>query len=162
MRELKPWKYHLPWITDIFMHYYKISPYKDGILKLKSPFPIIIKRVKDSIKRLSDKLEWRFPREKISKGSKIILYGAGDVGKVFWNWLQDTDYCKVILWIDKKYDKINSNADTGGGMYASPDSIKNCRQYDYILIASVRANVIASVSKFLTDAGVPKEKIVTL
>ena len=162
VRQLKPWKYNLPWVTDIFFKYLKLSPYKTQKLRLKSPMPFVIKRTENQIKRDLNKREWRFPREKIAKGSKIILYSAGEVGQTFWNWNKDIGYSEIIMWIDKKYNKINEKLNSRGALICPPDEIKNLDHYDYVLIASVRLSVIASVSKFLIDAGVPEEKIITL
>ena len=163
VRKLKPWKYYLPWVTDIFTKYQKLSPYKTEPLKLKSPFPVIIKSTENTINKMDKKKEWRFPREKIPKGSKVILYGAGEVGRVFYDWINDTGYCNLLLWVDEKYDKINSKNSLGGGCtLSSPENIKTCDQYDYVLVATVKDYIISIVSNFLNDSGVPKEKIVIL
>ena len=161
---LKPWKYFLPWVGDMFLKYYRMSPYKNKNLKLKSPLPVIIEQTQKSYEEMYKKKEWRFPREKIPKGSKVILYGAGDVGNTFWNFLQDTNYAEVVLWVDKKCDSdgISIHA-RGGGIICPPKNIINCKQYDYVLISIVcRHEIVKIVSSYLEDLGVPKDKIITL
>ena len=150
----KPWKYHLPWITDIFLKYYYVSPYKKELLKLKSPMPELIK-AENAFK------EWRFPREKIPKDKLIIIYGAGSIGLSFYFQLQDTSYCKIALLVDRNYELINKE----NGMFkipvSSPEEIQN-HQYDYVLIAIERAWVVEVVKTYLNNLGVPNEKIITL
>lgn len=105
----KPWKYWMPWITDIFLRYYNMSSYKDEPLNLKSPIPEIL----EDNNKLKD---WRFPREKISKGKKVILYGAGDMGKSFYKQLKDTGYCEVVLWVDRNYEQMNKEKQIQNGV----------------------------------------------
>ena len=160
--QLKPWQYNLPWFTDIFIKYRKMSPYKNEPLSLKTPFPIVIKTIKNNLNGIYSFKDYRFPREKISKGSTIILYGAGEVGQSFWYWIKDIGYCKVLLWVDIKFDEINNNGTLEKVYINSPDDIKNFEQFDYVLIAIVRKGIALSVSKTLMDAGIPEEKIVTM
>lgn len=47
-----------------------------------------------------------FPFEKIEKGSRIILYGAGAAGREFYEQCYQTKYCEVILWADKRWREI--------------------------------------------------------
>ena len=154
----KPWKYWMPWTTDIFIHYHKLSPYKNEPLKLKSPLQVILS---NKNKEIYQKKEWRFPREKIAKGSKIILYGAGEVGQTFYDFINDTGYCEILLWVDGNFDKINAKNTDGKKFVHSPDEIKNCLQYDYVLIASIRYVLVVSIKKYLKNMGVSEEKIIT-
>ena len=148
----KPWKYYMPWITDIFLKYYYISPYKSESLNLLSPIPEILEE--------SNKLkEWRFPYEKIPKDSRIVLYGAGAIGKSFYKQIQYTNYCKVVLWIDRNYEQINQENRVPNITINSPDEINNY-QYDYVLIAN--SSSINITELYLHDMSVPSNKLVTL
>lgn len=44
-----------------------------------------------------------FPFRKILKDSKIILYGAGYLGKIYHNQLEVSKYCDVVAWVDKAF-----------------------------------------------------------
>lgn len=43
-----------------------------------------------------------FPFDKVPKGSSIILYGAGYVGKTYYHQIERTNYCKVVAWVDRE------------------------------------------------------------
>ena len=55
------------------------------------------------------KYTYLFPYEKIPQGSRIIIYGAGDVGQEYLQQMQITGYCSVIAFIDKAYDNTQIN-----------------------------------------------------
>lgn len=75
-----------------------------------------------------------FPFERIEKGSRIILYGAGAVGMDFYEQCYKTKYCEVILWADKKWDEKTSPKDWMG--ISDITEIENySAQSDYIVIA---------------------------
>lgn len=42
-----------------------------------------------------------FPFGKVSYGSRIILYGAGDVGTQYYRQIMESNYCDVAAWVDK-------------------------------------------------------------
>ena len=159
--KFKPWLYCLPWFSEIFTKYYKISPYKNEPLKLKSPFPAFKEQIENNAKKINALKEWRFPIEKITKNKRIVIYGAGEVGKYFWHFLQSTDYCKVVLWVDKNYQKINSEIGTPN-LVCSPEDIKNFQDYDYILISISRESIVELTVSYLKSIGVLENKIITI
>ncbi len=158
---LKFWKYWLPWISDIFIENYKISPYKNEPVKLKSPLPVIINKIESINSKINTKKEWRFPRDKVPKGSKIVLYGAGEVGRDFWQWLKDTGYCKAVLWVDKNYQAINQEMNELNLVH-SPEEIKNCQSYDYVLISIFNIKVLKIVLSYLKNMDISEDKIITI
>ena len=46
-----------------------------------------------------------FPFEKVEKDSKIIIYGAGNVGQSFLGQINMTGYCDVVAVADRAYEK---------------------------------------------------------
>ena len=46
-----------------------------------------------------------FPYEKIPKNSKVILYGAGTMGKSYWKCLQSGEYADLAAWVDRDYTR---------------------------------------------------------
>ena len=48
-----------------------------------------------------DRYGYVFPYDKIKKGSQIIIWGAGEVGRQYWYQIEQTEYCEVIAFIDK-------------------------------------------------------------
>lgn len=71
-----------------------------------------------------------FPYEVISSKSKIVLYGAGLVGKSYYRQLKRNHYCEIVEWVDGAYERLSDS------QYCvhNPVCIKDV-DYDYILIA---------------------------
>jgi len=93
-----------------------------------------------------------FPFELIKRGSRIILYAAGNVGRSYYRQISETAHCKIVLWVDKN---INNK------IVFSPEAIKELREdeYDYVIIALNNDDVIGEVYKSLIEYGVSSEKI---
>lgn len=50
-----------------------------------------------------------FPFSKVPYGSRIILYGAGDVGTQYYRQIMESNYCDVAAWVDgnaERYKKL--------------------------------------------------------
>lgn len=165
--KLKPWVYNIPWFTDLFLKYYNKSVYKEDALTLKSmsyfyvtrylhlleEFDKCYNRVKSLQQKLSTK-QWKFPYDKLERGSKIVLYGAGAVGKDLYQQAEYSQYCATVLWVDQNYDAL-------GEPIKNPKEILHY-DYDYILIASTREDVINEVMEKLESMGVEKRKILII
>ena len=88
-----------------------------------------------------------FPFDIVEKNSKIILYGAGTVGKEYFAQISETSYAKIIKWIDKRIEK---------GVDIEYESL----DFDYVVIA-IESEVIATeVRTFLLKKRVAANKIV--
>lgn len=72
-----------------------------------------------------------FPYKKIKEGSKIILYGAGNVGKHFYSQLQYNQYADVLKWVDRDYKKYQRDGLPIENIQQDYANI----QYDAIVIA---------------------------
>lgn len=97
-------------------------------------------------------LDQIFPFDKVSKGDKIVLYGAGNVGRLYHTQLQRLDYCEVVLWVDRNYEKY-------GETIKSPSEIGQTN-YDKVVIAIKREKRRNEVKNTLMEMGVPEEAIV--
>lgn len=126
---IKPWVYNRPWFTDIFYRYYNMTDYKTDDLKLLSP----LKRLNDDKKWLKEqvknhkKIEWVFPYDKIKKGSKIVVWGAGNVGKSYVKQISYTEFCNIVAWVDRNCDSEEVD---------SPDILATV-DFDYVIIATI-------------------------
>ena len=95
-----------------------------------------------------------FPYSVIPKGSKIVLYGAGNVGKAYYKQLKTNDFCEIILWVDSNYKK------TGIDEVVSPERIEIIT-FDYIVIAVAENAVAKQIDSYLqSKMKIAKEKIV--
>lgn len=106
-----------------------------------------------------------FPFGAVPQASKIILYGAGDCGKQFFRQIIDTNYCKIVCWVDQNAKAFANQYDRYGCTFpvSEVESIRTVDEYDYVVIAIVKRKISANVKEMLFhDYGIPKEKIVTL
>ncbi len=67
-----------------------------------------------------------FPFVNVPKGSRIVLYGAGKIGKQFYEQLMALRYFASVMWVDQDY-KIKQNVE-------NPKAAKP-KDFDYIVIA---------------------------
>ena len=95
-----------------------------------------------------------FPYDKVEKGSRIIIYGAGNVGGEYLLQLQLTEYCNVLFVVDRDYIyKI----DLLGVAVLAPISILST-EYDYVVIAMAEAP--ESLLSDLHTLALPESKVI--
>ncbi len=83
-----------------------------------------------------------FPYSEMPFGSKIILYGAGIVGKYVYSVIKATQYCTIVKWVDRNYEEICKI----GFDVCKPETIENV-EADYILIAIEKEQVFEEIRK---------------
>lgn len=103
----------------------------------------------------NDKYTYLFPYEKISNGSRILIYGAGDVGQEYLQQMLLTKYCKVLGFIDRAYDKYPRMIIP---IYPL-EYIKNIT-FDYIVLAFKMGAHVRAITKNLIGMGISKERII--
>lgn len=100
---------------------------------------------------MGEKEAYIFPYEMVERGSKIILYGAGKVGKAYWKQLKVNHFCSVIAWADK---------DKGGfGNIIVPRQILKY-EFSKVVIAIEKKEVADEIAIELNLLGVDNKKIV--
>ena len=113
-------------------------------------------------------MNYLFPYKLVPRGSKIVIYGAGEVGKDFYlqlNQLDNISKSNKSTYSDEKFYHIKAWVDRAfDGYEVNPpfDYVKNVNKYDfdYIIIAVVRPNMAESIKKDLKQMGIPESKIV--
>ena len=93
---------------------------------------------------------WQFDDINSLKNKKIIIYGAGQVGKDFYHQLKKFSEIKIVGWSDKNISKNN--------LLKSIDELKNF-DYDLILIAVVKQGMAKQIEDELKSLGIAEEKI---
>ena len=86
---------------------------------------------------------------------KVVLYGAGVVGRDVYKQLLKSDKIDISLWVDQNYGKCVQDG--------LPVKAVDCLQeesYDYILIAALRENMVANIKETLKKYSIPEEKII--
>lgn len=107
------------------------------------------------IKSLREK-SWVFPYQKVPKACRIVLYGAGKMGQAYYEQVELTGYCEIVLWMDQKFATEQPSKDCGW--------IKELRtkKYDYIVIAIAQDRLVEDVIQQLRQWNVPGEKIISI
>jgi len=95
-----------------------------------------------------------FPFKDIPSHSDIVIYGAGNVGKEYYNQLVLLDYANSILWVDKNYKNIKDYN------IKNPAILRDYNDYDYIVIAVEKKEIAEQIQKYLLNINAPKDKII--
>lgn len=156
----KPWKYCNPWFSEKFLQYYAKSPYAQEKIGLVSPVKELMDTVKEQegcIHRLEDRVrilenrvayvmetrDFVVPYERIPRNCRLVLYGAGNVGKCYYKQLIATGYCEVVLWADERGQAAASEA-------ALPSEIAGV-EFDYVLVALRSKTAALEVKRLLVQ-----------
>ena len=107
------------------------------------------------MERQSCLLNYMFPYEKV-KNKRVVLYGAGKVGKELYSYFTITQYCKIVGWLDKNF----KDYDNKKYVVESPKELVN-KEYDYILISVLNYEVYEEIRQDILKIGnVDNEKII--
>lgn len=94
------------------------------------------------------------PKDLKLKGARIVIYGAGMVGRSYYAQCLCTGYCDVVLWVDRDYESLSQK----GMPICSPEKILEA-DYDYIVIAHLWELAAQQINKTLISYGIPEERI---
>lgn len=98
---------------------------------------------------------YKFPNLSIFTGKKIVIFGAGKVGKDYYDQISKTNNCEIVAWIDN-YCGANS------GDYMKIDRVETLEktEFDFVLIASLNKRIADSIINQLDKYNVDRKKIV--
>lgn len=85
---------------------------------------------------------------------KVVIYGAGRVGKDYITQISKYEKCEIVCWIDINYKNIHLEYRN----VISIDELKK-KAYDIVLIAVEREEMANCIRCQLIERGVPKQKI---
>lgn len=90
----------------------------------------------------------------VKKGSRIIVYGAGQVGKALVQQLEKSRFCQIVSWVGRNFDNQ---------CVLSPDILLDMPQenYDLIVLATKVYAYNEEMRCNLLDMGIPAERIVS-
>ena len=136
----------------------KIVEYYNWIISLDpEQFLLQVLKERDDIlndfTRKNQKKGWVFPYGKISKNTRLVIYGAGIVGHSYYEQLKATGYCKEVHIVDQ-------NNITKEYPVENVEVLEDI-DFDYILVAISDDQIRAQVIKKLNDKyNIPLSKIV--
>lgn len=99
-------------------------------------------------------MEFMFPYHLFPRGSRVVIYGAGNVGRLIYRQAKHDNYVRIVGIVDKNCE----------GMSAPDLHVKPVRsvlkmEYDYLLISIRDSKVAHSVREKLKKMGIPAAKI---
>lgn len=96
-----------------------------------------------------------FPYTRIKQNSKIILYGAGKVGRDYFMQIMGTNFCELIIWVDNNFEEHQKEY-----LPVYPIECMKNADYDYVVIAIQKKEIAEQVEQTLISKGVLRKKIV--
>ncbi len=100
------------------------------------------------------KIHFLFQFQKVAPDTNVLLYGAGTMGKEFYDQLDRLNYCKNLLWVDKRAGEIKDDR------VHHIEEICNFAA-DTAVIAISDKKICTNVQAFLEENGIQKGKIVS-
>ena len=97
----------------------------------------------------------RFPFGSIEKGSKVVLYGAGNSGIEFYKVNKELNWCEIVAVLDKNYKEVAFPIEV-----KNPQSIMNLCDYDRVFLSNESRTNRLEIAKQLYSYGVNPDDIV--
>lgn len=113
---------------------------------------LIQKSLEMNIKCLDN--SYIFPFHLFESGSKVLIYGAGNVGKKFYCDAVGGDRIKIVGIVDQRASEMQE-----GEIPVLPTNYINRFEYDYILIAVENKVIASEIREALQKMGIDKQKI---
>lgn len=85
---------------------------------------------------------------------RIVLYGAGEVGRSYYQVFQLTQAANIVGWVDRQWKEYREE-----GLSVEAIAALEELEYDKILIAISDADTVKAVEKDLRKLGIPEKKI---
>lgn len=113
------------------------------------------------IKKLGERFQikswyvWRFRGIEDLFGKKIVLFGAGGVGRDYYKQISENGHCKIVAWIDSNYERYHYD-------YCSVQGIEMLKEIDYdaVVVAVCAEDTAYSIISDLRRIGVEERKII--
>lgn len=101
-------------------------------------------------------ISYRFPYEYVESNSRIIIYGAGKVGKAYVSDISETNYCSILAIADVNFNKYKNYPIS----VIAPEKISSY-EYDFIVVAIKDWYVARDIVEYLvSECDIPRNKII--
>lgn len=98
---------------------------------------------------------YAFPCMEMLLDKRIVIYGAGRVGKDYVSQIARYERCEIVCWVDRNYEMLHP----GYRKVRSVEAILK-KAYDIVLLAVSQKQAADGMEAFLLGYGVPQEKII--
>ena len=102
-----------------------------------------------------DNYKFLFPFEKVPRGSRVVIYGAGILGVEYYQQLAVSGYCQMVGFADREYEKYKH---LPAKVYA-PAKIHEL-DFDYVIIATRSSVFNNEITRVLLGQNVKQEQII--
>lgn len=141
---------------DLNTYIYRIEELLDEVLESETvPDGKNVWESEPGMEELEDRsYYYRFPDGMIENGRKIILYGAGDIGRNYYHYIREKKEWDLAAWVDVSAEKYRNM----GNHVQDIDVIEQI-EYDVILIAVMEEKTAKSIRMSLCERGISDDKI---
>ncbi len=142
---------HYQWLNYELKEYRNIieqdKQYEERLLQIRDE--LSAECDKEKIKRRDFfRRQTIFPFDRVEKGSRILLYGAGKAGQQFFLQIKATNYCDIKAWVDKDYKRLREQ---GVPVQDITTISLVCNECDYFVLAIKDIAIAVEVKKMLQD-----------
>lgn len=141
------------WLYDQFSN----SKYKEVLIPQLNRYMLMM-LWKRNPEMYIEENKFVFPVERIPYGSKVVIYGAGDMGKAYVAQNNQNHHCDIVAWADRRHESVQISK----GIKCIPPNEISREVFDYILIAINSSKISHSVSDWLERNDIPQYKIISL
>ena len=99
------------------------------------------------------RIRYMFPFDRVMKGERIALYGAGTVGRTYMAQLSKLNYCEVVLWIDKNHLLYHDSQIKGLEEITKSN-------FNKIIVALANNDICKVVKRTLLNLGIAEKDII--
>ncbi len=96
-----------------------------------------------------------FDEKRLSPNIRLVLYGAGKVGRSFYKQIKSKGNYQLVSWVDRDYWKYQKSE----MKIESVDALAE-KEYDVILVAINYESMAKTIKETLINKGIPEKKIV--
>lgn len=100
-------------------------------------------------------LSYIFPWHLFPEHSRVVIYGAGEVGKCFYEQVARFDYIELTGIVDRDADTISTM-----GIPVQKATALVDMDFDYILISIINEKIACNIKNNLIDMGIDERKII--
>lgn len=95
-----------------------------------------------------------FPYHIFSRGERVVVYGAGDIGREFYRQAQEFDYVKAVAIVDRNPESIDAP-----DIPVAPVGALKQLDYDAVLISIHDRGAAEQIRNQLVRMGIPADKV---
>lgn len=114
-----------------------------------------LNKLEKDFDRLNKTKHWLFPFDRVPYQSRVILYGAGEMGQDYYLQVKKTNWCRIMQWVDREGKRYR---DRGFKVEDLEEMKTACA--DFIIIGISDGNIAEQVRISLKSIGLKTTQII--